>query len=1085
MKRTFPVIALIALLLISAFAAFAQTSNGTISGVVTDPSNAVVVGAKVVAKSNLTGEMREGTTNSNGAYRLESLSLGTYSITISAKGFTTTTIQNVEVKGSVVTPLNAEIKLGATSETVEVEAAAQQIQTENGELSHTISEAEVNKLPIASLNPYALATTMPGVLTVSGGTSAFTNGTSFSVNGNRPRANNFLIEGQDNNDAGIHGQGLQPANLDAVKEVSILTNSYSSEFGNGGGSVSNLIFKSGTNQFHGAAWDLLLNSSLNANDHYNNYYGIEKDKFRENIFGFSVGGPIKKDKLFFYTSYQWDKYRAGTTGSLLTLPTATGYAVLQSLLPNPRVQAYLTAIGSLRGNTGSTTNPLLSDGRAVEFKQVARTGIGANSDAPEFDVKGDYLITKNDTLNLRLIKTRYSTPYDLGNFPGQLPGFDTNQDGTAYNAGITYTKIFTPSLINELRLSYGRIGFTFALRPDTISNPLAMGPTVSISGINGYGIYAGTVPQGRFHNTYQFQDAMSWSKGNHLLKFGFDYADIRVVDTIPFNWNGTESYGSSTGRTLAGGTVIPAYSGLANFVDDFGGSNGGVAISFGSPIVHAYFKKQAYYFQDTWKLRPNFTLSYGIRYENEGAPANTLAYPTIDVNNINPANYPNRVEQKADNNNFAPRVSFAYTPGFWKGLFGDNKTVLRGGYGMFYDGLFTNILDNNASSSPNAISPSVTSTLSDTHPRGIANWSAQFTGLSPVLNPLASQTTIKSDLVLPLIHQWNLDVQRDLPGQFVLTTGYVGTRGERLYGQNWFNPFDPSTGLRIIPTRGAILVRDNSGDSIYHAMNVKLDRQFRKGLLLRTAYTWSKNIDDVSEVFTSGNFSAYPMIQNPLTRRVDRGVSAYDRRHRLVFAYVYDIPKWKPNGALSVLAHVTNDWEFSGTTSFQSGSPGNVQAGYDVNGDGITNDRPTLSNINAPLATYAWDGSWGGQPGKFCNGPQLYKGGTCSLVSASTVHWIIPAYGTNGTVGRNTYVTPGLQSWNLAVMRTIKITERHQLEFRTEMFNFLNLGNTGMPNLSLTSGVGRPYTTDSTTFGNLALTNGGSRNIRFWLKYMF
>ena len=1092
MKSYLRLIVAAALLVLCAVTAVAQTSNGTIAGVVTDPSNAVVLNAKVVAKSTLTGELREGTTNANGAYRLESLGPGLYTVTISAKGFSTTTIQNVEVKATVVTPLNAEIKLGGTSETIEVEAAAQQIQTENGELSHTISEAEVDKLPIASLNPYSLATTMPGVLTVSGGTSAMTNGTAFSVNGNRPRANNFLIEGQDNNDAGIHGQGLQPGNLDAVKEVSILTNSYSAEFGNGGGSVSNLIFKSGTNQFHGSAWDLLQNSSLNANDHYNNYYArqIEKDKFRENTFGFSLGGPIKKDKLFIYGSYQWDKYRAGATGSTLTLPTPAGYAALQALLPNPRIQQYLTAIGSMRGDPNNTPNSIdLGNGRGTaQFANTNRTGIAANSDAPEYDLKGDYLITKNDTLNLRYIHNKYSTPYDLGNFPDRLPGFDTNQDGAAHNAGLTYTKVFTPTIVNELRASYGRIGFTFALRPDTLSNPLAMGPTVSISGITGWGIYPGTVPQGRFHNTYQLQDALSWSKGNHLFKFGFDYADIRVVDTIPFNWNGTLTYGASTAR----GTT-PAYTGLANFIDDFGGdASNGAARTFGSNILHAYFKKQAYYFQDTWKMRPNFTLSAGVRYEYEGSPANILPYPAIDVNNVNPANFPNRVPQKADTNNFAPRVSFAYTPDFWKGMFGDNKTVIRAGYGMFYDGMFTNILDNNASSSPIVVSPAVTSALSTANPRGRAAWSSAFANLSTATNPLNSQTTIRNDLILPLIHQWNLDIQRDLPGQFVLTTGYVGTRGTHLYGQNMYNPNNPLTpGLRIIPTRGAILVRDNSGDSIYHALNVKLDRQFRHGFLFRTSYTWSKNIDDVSEVFTSGNFSAYPMIQNPGTRAIDRGLSAYDRRNRLVFSYVYDIPKWNAEGALKGLAYVVNNWEFSGTTTFQSGSPANVQTGYDTNRDGITNDRPALGNPQAPLTSWAWDGSWDGQPGILCDGPKWWVG-PCVPVSASSVHWIVPPSGTNSTLGRNNMTTPGFSVWNFSAMRTIKITERHQIEFRSELFNIFNHGNSGMPNTTLISGTPMSYKASTNTFTqgtwtlfDLGRSVSGNRSIRFWLKYQF
>ncbi len=1064
------------LLMLSAVMAFGQTSNGTISGTVTDPTNAVVANATVTAKSTLTGETHQTTTNASGAYRFEVVSPGVYAVSVAVKGFATKTIRDIDVRASVVTPVNVEMTVGSTSETVEVQAAAAQIQTENGELSHTINESEVSKLPISSLNAYALAATLPGVTTVSDGID-YTNGTSFAVNGTRPRSNNFLIEGQDNNDAGIHGQGLQPNNLDAIKEVSVMTNSYAAEYGAGGGSVSNLIFKSGSNQFHGAAWELHRSSALDANDHQNNYYGDPKPPSHENIFGFDIGGPIKKDKLFGFFSYQWDKYRASSQGDPLTLPTAAGVATLQSLLPNPRIQNYLNAIGSLRGDPAVENSIIaLGGGRpSVEFGRYVRSGIPANSESPEMDIKGDYLITKNDTLNLRLIKNSFSTPYDLGNFPDRLPAFDSQQSGDAYNAGISYTHIFNSNIINELRVSYGRIGFTFALRPDTLSNPLAMGPTVSIDGITGYGIYPGTLPQGRFHNTYQYQDGLSWSRGSHFFKFGFDYADIRVRDEVPFNWNGTVSYGASPSA---------GYTGLANYIDDFAGSSGNaVAHTFGSNVVHPRFHNQAYYFQDTWKLRSNFTLSYGVRYENQGSPSNVLAYPSLSINDPSPTNFPTRIEQKSDNNNFGPRVSFAYTPHFWQGLFGENKTVVRAGYGVFYDGVFTNIIDNSSSSSPNAIARSFTSPKAA---RGTAAWSTVFAGLTPVVLPSNSQTTIANNLVNPLIQQWNVNLERELGSGFILTTGYVGTRGERLFGQNQLNP-TVDGGPRVYPTRGSIVVRDNSGDSIYHAFNANLERSFRRGIQFRAAYTWSKTIDNVSEVFTSSgnaNYSSYPVTQFPSQvngNRGDRGLSAFDRRHRLAITYIYDTPKWKAEGAMKAIAYLANNWELSGSTVFQSGAPANLETGYDTNGDGISNDRPSLGNPNAPMTSWAWDGAWNGEPGVLCDGPTWWATPDCPHVSASSVHWIVPADG-NGNIGRNIIRTPGSQTWSFSVLRKIKISERHSLEFRTELFNPFNHANTEIPNVTLISGS--PLVGTQTLF-DLAPTAQGNRSIRMWLRYSF
>ena len=295
----------VALVVLCALGAIAQTSNGTIAGVVTDSTGAAIVNAKVTATSAATGDVRTTTTNSVGAYRFESVLPGTYLIEATADKFSVTKLSSVQVVASIITSVNIQLKPGASSETIEVTAQAEQLQTENGEISSTITASEVHNLPISSLNPYALAATLPGVVT--GAATNMSNGTNFTVNGNRARANNFLIEGQDNNDAGIAGQGLQPLNLDAIQEVSVMTNSYAAEFGHGGGSVSNLIYKSGTNNFHGAAWELHNSSALDANDHYNNAYDVAKAPYHENIFGFDLGGPIVKDKLFFFTSYQWDK----------------------------------------------------------------------------------------------------------------------------------------------------------------------------------------------------------------------------------------------------------------------------------------------------------------------------------------------------------------------------------------------------------------------------------------------------------------------------------------------------------------------------------------------------------------------------------------------------------------------------------------------------------------------------------------------------------------------------------------------------------------------------------------------------------
>ena len=1063
--------------------AWGQTSNGTIAGVITDPSGAVVQNATVTATSNNTGEKRTATTNSAGAYRLESVAPGVYTISFTAANFSELKIEKVTVIASVVTTINGSMPIVAETSVV-VEGTMPQLEREDGQISHSISTTEITNLPIGSLNPIALVLTEPGVVAPSGRES-FTNGIGFSVNGTRPRANNFLIEGQDNNDAAIQGQALQVSNLEATKEVSILTNAYSAEFGHGGGSVTNLIYKSGTNTFHGSAFDLLQNSSLdtaNAADKLNN---ASKPISRENTFGFTLGGPIQKDKIFIFGSIQWDKTRQTANGSTLILPTANGIAALQSLGPNPRIANYLQAIGSLQGQQGTPRTILIPLGSArpsVEVGPVTRS-VGEPTNDTQYVVKGDYLITANDSLTLRYVYDTTNLTPDFFNLPGQLPGFETQQGGAAHNGGLTYTRIFTPHVVNEFRASYGRIGFSFLPTAQTLANPLANGPSTSISQITGFGAPGG-IPQGRFHNTFQYQDSVSWNVGKHSFKFGADFARILVRDQIPFNSFGSLAYVSGGG-----------FSALANYIDDFSGRGGSAAIAFGSPIIRPRYFFQNYFAEDTWKIRPNLTLSLGVRYENAGTPENSMPFPAVDHTlGANDPVFPNAVKQIGDNNNWAPRVSFAYTPHFAEKLFGHDKTVFRGGYGMYYDNLFTNIVDNTAASSPNVITPTVVGASG----RGVAGLSTQFAGFTPVLNPRVAVTSIVNNLVAPITHQWNFDIERELPGRFVLTTSYVGTRGERLFANDQFNPLDPNTGLRVVPTRGPMTIRDNSGDSIYHALDLKLDRRFSHGLLLRTSYTYSKLIDDASEVFTTTGTSSFPADLTLGHRFVDRGLSAFDRRHRIVITYIYDIPKLKgDSGFAKGLGYITNGWQLAGTTSYQAGAPNTVSDGFDANGDGQSNDRPNIANPNAPITFWAIDSAQLGLPGgTLCDGPTAINLGTCKntingtpiAVNANNVHWIIPANGI-GNLGRNTVISPGRQDWTFALQRTINLhAERQQLVFRTEIFNPFNTPNTGNAPFSL-AGIALVPTNAVTppvqSFGNYALTVAGERDIRFWMKYQF
>jgi hypothetical protein len=1083
----------------------AQSSYGTVAGSVTDSTGAAIPNAVVTLVSRDTGETRTVKSNSAGGYYVDSVGTGHYDVSAEAPNFAKTVVQNVLIPPSVTTSVNEVLKVGASTETVEVAAGKEILQTESGELSANVTGTEISELPISSLNPTNLVTTLPGVTTVTVGSGG--NGPNYSVNGSRPRANNYLIEGQDDNDAGLTGEGLKPDNTESFDNVTFLLNGYSAEFGYAGGGVSNIVFKSGTNKWHGSIYDRLLNSSLNAIDHNNRLNGnFNKTKFRENIYGGTIGFPILHDRLFMFAGYQQDHYRSSSILSILTVPTVNGYAVLNQYKSNPRIANLINAYGGLQGATAASglysaysknvslgPDPVTGvDRGTVEYGGVQRT-VPRDNNYSELDLKSDWQATQADKVQFRLIRTYSLVPYDTSNFPSQLPHFDTNQGGPAYNAGIVYTHIFSPHLLNEFRLSYGRIFFTFDLRPDTYSNPLALGPTVAISGVQGYGIPT-NVPQGRAHNTYQLQDAVSYTHGQHTLKFGFDIGQIRVRDLVPFIFYGSMSY-----TTSAASGTMPAYTALANYMDDYSGytSTTGQSLTqnFGSNVARPVLTNQNYYAQDHWKVGPRIAVDFGLRWEYTGAPFNYLAFPATDMNNPF-GSFTTRVAENPKFTNFGPRLGFAYQP------FEGGKTVVRGAFGMFYDHSFTNMEDNVQATAPNAASPIIYGNKS-VSPRGTPSWSGQFASLNRTPQPLNGQTTLSNNLRNPLTYQYNLAIEQQLPGGFGLTIGYAGSRSLHLYALDTLNPVIPSTSVRLNPSRNSITFFDNAGDSDYNGLELELEHKLRRSLEFRAAYTYSKALDDVSDPYTSGNLSAYPEIQPTLPgsgglRGRDWGLSAYDHRQRAVGTIIYTTPSLQWEGKKRLLAHILNNYTVSTIPQFQSGSVYNVEVGLDINNDGISNDRPVLANASAPVNTWAIDSTYaytkaqGAAPGVYCDGSYVAnaKSGDafCHPVTLDQVHWYAGHYAQqNNTVSRDLGITPGLWLVDAAAERTFKLTERQGLSFRAESFNVLNHANTGVPSFTLYGSSLLPIATGygRGTFANYASTQAGGRTLRFFLRYAF
>jgi Carboxypeptidase regulatory-like domain/TonB-dependent Receptor Plug Domain len=1087
----------LSLVLLLAALSAGQTTKGTISGTVTDPSDAVVVGANVSAERVGGGDTRTAVSGGNGEYRLESLTPGAYVVVITAPNFATSKFDNVVVSASVITPVNVRLSPGKATETVTVEAGADRVQTETGELSAVVSPKEVKDLPFISGNPYQLAETLPGVVATTSRDSFTGNGQSFSVDGLRPRSNNFLIDGFDNNDNGITGQALQPTNQEAVADVAVFKNSYNAEFGRGGSSLSNLTFKSGTNTFHGSLWEQYSGSGLNAITPDLAASGITKfPKLVTNIFGFRLGGPIMKNKLFFFGTSQWSR----SFGALipppttLLLPTAAGVATLQSLGPNDNAQILIDSLAGLRG---STTDP----------SQVSNIDIGARTGCPapctvevgpftrsdttktisrEWTARADYLPTQADTVYVRYTDTQNSFSPDLFANPTALPSADTQQGGPSRNFGVMWTHTFSPKVLNEVRVSGQLIDFSFTPLASTLANPLAHVPGLALSSSLGNTVWGGfsqaTFPQGRGHKTIQFQDAVSITHGNHTFKLGADLAVLLIRDQIPFNSDGLIVYSGGGDCSSLG---LQTCTDLANYLDGFTGPSGEIQKQFGNPLVSVPTTQQAYYFQDTWKARQNLTLDLGIRYEYQPPDAsNVLPFPAVNRATALSDPLQKIVEVQPDRNNWGPRFGFAYTPRVLTALFGQDKTVIRGGAGIFYDAFFTNISNNTASAPPNTLGGDIVGGPTD---RGTQDPFTVLAAIAPVVDPTNRVVSVDSNLKNPVTYQWNLNVQRELPKGFVAEVAYVGTRGLRQYITEQLNPIDPATGERLNPDRGQILLRGNRGDSNYHALQTQVRRTIGR-LTFRGAYTWSRAIDNGSDIFaTSGLASRWEITNNP---RSDRGPSAYHHTNVASLSWVYDLPS--PGSGL--MKSVFGGWSTTGTASFQSGPPETVfLGGWDQNGDGEGfNDRPSLGNPRAPVHDNAAclsdptcitgvgfdDGS-----GNLIDFLQALFSSVTLPGNASQFRYIVHDIGSgvNGNVTRNNFYFPGQQIWNLGVIKRIPVPFREsQLEFRADFFNAFNHPNEGVTNL-----VGFGNLLNPGVFGNFRSTLGGGRSITLWLKYSF
>jgi hypothetical protein len=922
-----------------------------------------------------------------------------------------------------------------------------------------------------------------------------------------------MIDGTDNNDISIAGQAFEIKNPGSVQEVSVQTSNYDSEFGRAGGAVVNVITKSGTNQYHGTAgfvldstWDDAVSSSLKrvpailGRGH--NLPGTEQQ------FDGTLGGPILRNRTFFFLSYL-ELRQFSTSTAQVRSPTAAGRATLLRLFPagaNANADL-LQAITAGFDGTSQTSNVSLGSGRPdVEFG-LAIAPYSQRLRLRQYGAKIDHRFRDKDTLAGRFLIDDELQPQ--GGETLSFPSFFTSSTAITTSLSLYHTHVFSPTMTNELRPGYTRFNLDLPLDP---TNPLGKTvPQIAIAGINTlnqnvYGVRS-TFPQGRLFNDYVLQDTMSIVRGDHTYRFGFELTDQRARQAAPFNSRGQLSYGASSGAQN--------FSGLANFLDGFGGV-GSAARTFGSPFYYPSLFRQAYFFQDRWRATPNLTASLGVRYEYFGTPMNVIFNPVYTgLFNVDPVTLDSALTRPSsvdpDLNNWSPSVGLAYSPSNnsgWLGwLFGNHKASFRVGYGMGYDSYFNNITSNMVAGAPASVSDLTSSTITVANPRGLTGLSLLLPTRPPAVTPFLSQTSVSKNLVNPYYQRWSATIQRELPSGILVDVAYVGTKGTKLFDSEDGNPLvtpdlrapvpanlRPGTTPqgRVDPLQGSRLIRANGGASTYHAAQLEVKRRFGSGFSATGSYTFSKLIDNGSEIFSFGNTATLQNASVPAMfggTHIDKGISFFDRTQRLVFTYNYELPFRKSQSGS--LGRIVGGWQIVGVTTYESGVPYSVLNGQDADGlGGATFDRPNFNPQGRPGVRAVPDNK---SPTGYINpdnnnapiDPQQarYIG-----IAANTGDTRRP----HGNLGRNTERGPGLKNWDVNIIKTTRISERFNLEFRAEFFNIFNTPMFGRVSVSPFSPPQNSQTIAASVFNspagqflNATILDGGGRVIRWQLRLHF
>jgi len=1025
-------------------------------GTVTDASSAVISDTKLTARNRATNLTYKTTSNNSGAFRIPLLPPGEYELTAEKAGFGKYVRKLITLRLNQQSELNVSLQVASATEVINVSTEAPLINTTNAEVGFNIDAKRIAELPFSpNRNILSIALQAPGVSQLSSGNSTFASGgATFSVNGMRTRSNNFMIDGADSNNASASGLVQEINNPDVVAEFRLITNQFLPEHGRAAGSVVNIITKGGTNAYHGTAYWSYNGNKLNSRTNLDERTFPEAPWRVENHFGGTFGGPIVKDRTFFFVSLlRWTDRRFASGTAITGAPTAEGRTALQSIATGrPQIDALLNFLPAAQQPTGQSFT-VTADGRSVVVPVGTLSGAAPNKqDTWQWSGRIDHRLTEKHNLMGRVLYD------DRVTISGQaVPAGLTSlvpARRQAYNGVLTST--LSSTKFNELRINLQRqANATTASDLNALNIPSIEINTLGLAGFNfadsrtAIGL-AVNLPQAQVTNTYQIANNFGWIFGNHSMKAGFD---IRRVEQF-----------SDFNLTLRGRLQ---YNNLQDFVDDIAQVQAINQLQPGLRNWQFYrYYDNFFFIQDEWRVKRNLTLTYGLRYEIPGNPFSWLADENkriVAANNNNPGYVIDKGPSR-DKNNIAPRFGFNYRfgklGGPLSGLFGDNKTVIRGGYSRTYDFAFNNILLNIYSAWPFTYALQRPARA----PQGFQVIDGIRRGApAPLPANLMSipRTLVNDSFRSPFAEQFSTQIQRQIGDGFAMNIGYIATKGTALFQSVDGNPTIPGSGgtQRVDNSRGVLRLRANTGSSIYHSLQTSLEKRFSKGYQFSGHYTWSSFIDDQSEIFNPSVAGEIAVSQDSYNRRGERGRSTYDRPHRFSINGIWELPLGRDQKKL--ISNVIGGWQLGGFLTFQSGAPFSPLAGNDP-GFRLSGIDGLIGNALRPNVATNLDISGQKVEDLFAVRSTLFS----ALSAANPI----------GNAGRNILRADGISNIDMVLNKKIRIPfEGHAMNLRAEFYNLANTRDFGIPNA----------TYNSAAFLNQWNTNGGGRRIVMLLRYQF